>query len=133
MGTRQNGRIEWDDAKDVKRRIQKLSKNLSLDFVSTSRVFCFRSQYAKTSAYARIWGLSRVWQKALGEKPAYILEVISEKFDRLDDKRQDEVLIHELTHIPRNFSGSLLAHTRRGKRSFKDRLNSYLSLYVRIK
>lgn len=133
MGTRQNGRIEWDDAKDVKKRIRSLSKNLSLDFVSTSRVFCFRSENAKANAYARIWGLSRVWQKALAEKPAYILEVISEKFDRLDDKRQDEVLIHELTHIPRNFSGSLLAHTRRGKRSFKDRLNSYLSLYFKKK
>ena len=33
------------------------------------------------------------------EKPAYIIEVISEKFNKLPKRKQDDVLLHELAHI----------------------------------
>ncbi len=45
-------------------------------------------------------------------KPQYIIEVIAERFDRLDPGEQEKTLIHELTHIPKTFSGALVAHRR---------------------
>jgi predicted metallopeptidase len=55
-----------------------------------------------------------VWQQTLGLEPAYILEVIAEKFNKLSQSDQDKVLIHELLHIPKNFSGALVPHKHKG-------------------
>jgi predicted metallopeptidase len=118
-------------AQDVKKRLGPLARASRANWVNLSRVFCFRSTGSKTRAAARIWGLNRIWQQALTEKPAYILEVISERFDHLSRKKQDEILIHELAHIPKNFSGALLPHTKKRKGSFHDKLKKMLAAYNR--
>lgn len=129
--SRKSKKIDWVPAPDIKRRIGILTSSLELDWLKPSRLFCFRSSNAKTRAYARIWGFSKIWQKALKEKPAYILEVISEKYDPLPEIEKDKVLLHEITHIPQNFSGSLLPHIRRGKRSFNDRVRILIAQYFK--
>lgn len=109
--------MEWIIASDIKKQVLLLTKKLSLNYISPKRVFCFRSYGSKSRVYARIWSLPRIWQKALKEKPGYCLEVISEKFEKLSKNNQNKTLIHELLHIPKNFSGSLLPHRRsRGER-----------------
>jgi predicted metallopeptidase len=124
--------VDWYSAPDIKKRICHLVKELKLDWIKPSQLHFMRSNYSSSRAYARIWGLSKVWQMALQEKPAYIIEVLSEKFDDLSLKEKDKVLLHELAHIPKNFSGSLLAHTRvRGKRNFHDRVEELFSQYLR--
>ena len=123
----------WKAAPDIKRRIVKLSKNLQTDWIKLSRVFTYRSSYSKTRAYARTWGLPSLWQTALKVKPAYIIEVISEHFDKLSETDQDRILIHELTHIPRNFSGALVPHTHRKKGSFRHKLDDLISRYFENK
>ncbi|OGM01911.1 hypothetical protein A2115_00490 [Candidatus Woesebacteria bacterium GWA1_41_8] len=125
--------VFWDKAPDVKKRLQKLANLLELDWIQTSRIFFVRSSGTSTRAIARIWGLAKVWQLALKEKPAYIIEVVSEKFDRLGESQKDRVLLHEITHIPKNFSGALLPHVRRGKRSFHGKLESLVAQYFRVK
>lgn len=133
MARRGKGKIRWTQAPDVKRKITTLAKNLQITWVRNSRIFCFRSENANTRAYARIWGLPRIWQQALDLEPAYVLEVISEKFDRLSQVERDKVLLHELTHIPKNFSGSLVPHIRHGKRSFHGKVDELISRYLRNK
>lgn len=128
---RKNSGIIWEKADDIKKRVGYLIQTLSLDWITQSQVYFFRSYNSSSRSYARIWGLSRIWQLALGLKPSYIIEVISERFDKLDEEKQDEILLHELAHIPKNFSGSLLPHIRRGKRSFKDRVEKLYSSYRR--
>ena len=59
--------------------------------------------------------MPKIFQKALNIKPAYVIEVLSKHFDRLDDDAKKKVLIHELLHIPKNFSGSLLPHRSRNR------------------
>jgi len=131
INSHKRGAIEWVSAPDVKKRVSFLADTLDIDWIRKSRIFCFRSTDAKTRAYARIWGFSRIWQKALREQPAYVIEVVSEKYDSLPAFEQDKVLLHEMTHIPRNFSGSLIPHIRRGERNFEDKVRTLIALYNR--
>jgi len=131
---RKNKSVVWNTAPDIQKRVLHLTKSLNLDWVDFKFVHCFGSENSKSRAYARIWGLSKVWQLALDIKPAYIIEVLSEKFDRLNPREQDKVLLHELAHIPKNFSGSLLPHIRRrGKRNFHDRVDELFAKYIKSK
>ena len=124
-----NSRINWVKAPDVKKRVSGLVRNLEIDWIKTSRIFAYRSTASKTRAYARIWGLNSLWQRTLGVAPAYIVEVLSEHYDQLSETEKDKVLLHELTHIPKNFSGALVPHIRRGKRNFHKKVDSLIDLY----
>lgn len=127
--SRKNSKIEWYPAPDVKKRVLHLLTTLSINWLKKTRIICFRSSYANTRAYARIWGLSRIWQLALKIEPTYIIEVIAEKYDRLSQTEKDKVLLHEITHIPKNFSGSLIPHIRYGKRSFHGKVEKLIRQY----
>ena len=126
---KKKGKVEWVSAPDIKKKVAKLISNLDINWVKKSRLFCYRSYGAKTYARARIWGLVKIWQKALKVEPAYILEVISENYDHLSSSEQEETLLHELAHIPSNFSGSLIPHFRKGKRNFRDRVKRLVVQY----
>ena len=121
--------ISWEPAVDIYARILHLIHTADLAWIKQVNIKCFRSANAQTRAYARIWGLSRIWQLALKEKPMYIIEVISEKFDHLPQKEKDRILLHELAHIPKSASGALLPHTRRGKGSFQNKLKNMIKTY----
>lgn len=124
--------LDWQKAPDIQEKVDRMISSIKPQWLREGRVYCFRSKNSKSRAYARIWGLSKIWQLALSEKPAYVIEVISEKFDNLKEKQKDEILIHELAHIPKNFSGSLLPHIRkRGKRNFNDRVKGLIIQYKR--
>lgn len=121
--------VSWELDPEIERRSLELIKTLELEWLSYGRIFYYRSQDSKARAYARTWGLPKLWQRTLGVEPAYIVEVISEHFDKLSEREQDKVLLHELTHIPRNFSGALVPHTRHKKGSFHDKLDILLEQY----
>jgi predicted metallopeptidase len=120
--------VDWQDDPQIRTRVNKIISDLDLSWIEPNNLTCYSSTGSSTRAYARIWGLSKVWQMALNVKPHYIIEVISEKFNRLGKKEQNEVLIHELMHIPKNFSGALMPHIKkRGKRNFHDKVKSYVN------
>ncbi len=126
--------VDWQHSPDIKKRVLHLIKALDLSWIDKASIYCFRSHNSSSRAYARIWGLSKVWQLALNTKAAYVIEVLSQHFDKLPDKEMDRVLLHELAHIPKNFSGSLLPHTRHsGKRNFHDRVDELFAAYLRTK
>jgi len=106
--------MEWRLAPDLKKEVVKIITTLKLSYIDPQRVFLFRSFGSRSRAQARIWGFPRIWQKALNQTPFYCLEVLEEKFDKLKAADKKKVLIHELLHIPQNFSGALLPHRRRG-------------------
>ena len=107
--------MEWQLAPELHQEISNLVKKLDLDHIDASKLVVFRSFGSKSRARARIWSLPRIWQQALKVKPHYCIEVLSEKFDQLSVADQTRVLIHELLHIPKTFSGSLLPHRGRGR------------------
>lgn len=100
----------WEIAPDIKKRVRELVFLRKLEYINPERVIVFRSRGSSSRAQARIWSLPRIWQQALAVPAHYCLEVISERFDRYDQRIQEKILLHELGHIPKNFSGALLSH-----------------------
>lgn len=109
-------KLEWEQAEDVKHSLKEILNVLDFSHVDFSRIFCFRTRGSKSRSYARIWSFPKVFQRALNIKPAYVIEVLGRHFDKLDTDGKKKVLIHELLHIPKNFSGALLPHRSHGRR-----------------
>lgn len=108
--------MQYKKAPDIKKKVGLLIDRLKLDHVKKRNVYCIRSYDAKTRAYARIWGMAKIFQEVVGLEPNYIIEVISKRFDKLSERDQMKTLIHELMHIPKTFSGALLSHRGRYRR-----------------
>src|SRR5579872_3678661 len=96
-------KLEWEEAKDVKRDLVDIISILKLDYINPSHIYCYRTQGSSARAYARIWSFPKIFQQALGIDAAYVIEVLSKHFDKLSADEQKKVLIHELLHIPKNF------------------------------
>lgn len=107
--------MEFEHAPDIQKRLNTILKKISFPQIIPKRIIAFRSFGSKSRARARIYSFPRVWQMALKVKPHYVIEVLSEKFDNLNYDDQTKILIHELMHIPKTFSGALLPHRGRGK------------------
>ncbi len=97
-------------APDIKKMIDILVEELQFGHIDTKRIHCIRSLDAKTRAYARIWGMSKLFFEVAGIQPNYIIEVVAKRFDKLSEREKIKTLIHELMHIPKTFSGALLSH-----------------------
>lgn len=106
---------KWDlePADDVREIMEDLIDRLDMTHIKSDAVYCVRSRGSSARAYARIWGLSRIFQITAGYQPTYVIEVLSQHFDKLDFERRKKVIIHELLHIPLTFSGSLRSHKGR--------------------
>ncbi len=125
---KKTNKLEWEKALDVESIIIELLDVLEFPHVNASRLFYFRTQGSKSRAYARIWSMPKIFQEALSIEPAYVIEVLSKYFDKLNDDDKKRVLIHELLHIPKNFSGALLSHRGRNRhleKNAKDLFKEY--------
>jgi predicted metallopeptidase len=108
-------------------RINGIVNALEMGHVDTLRVVCMRSKGSQSRrTIARCYALSKIWQLALNTKAHYIIEIISEKFDRLSSEEQDKVLIHELMHIPFSFGGGFKHH---GNWVTRDRVDKLYTFY----
>ena len=78
-----------------------------IDLDSVKVVVC---RNCRSRALARIHYLPTVWRIVLGLKPMYIIEVLERNFSSLTYEEKVKVIIHELLHIPKSFSGGLRPH-----------------------
>ncbi|MCL5676182.1 MAG: metallopeptidase [Patescibacteria group bacterium] len=108
--------MKWQEDKILESKIKSLVQLTPFENVNIMQITVYRSYGSSSRAWARIWGLPKVWQQALNILPHYIIEVISERFDKLSEQDQTKTLIHELLHIPKKFSGGLVPH--RGRRHY---------------
>ena len=60
---------------------------------------------------ARCHALPKVMQLALGIDAHYVIEILTENYDRLSKEEQIKILIHELMHIPETFGGGFRMHS----------------------
>jgi predicted metallopeptidase len=106
--------IQYAKAPDVEEEARAIVLALRLDHIDLERIQFYRSIGSRSrGVQARIHGLGRIWFDALQLQPRYIVEVIAEKFDRLDERERQKVIIHELMHIPAAFSGGFVPHKGR--------------------
>lgn len=108
--------MELFKAPDLDEKIKEIVEKVGMIHIDPSRVVAFRSRGAKARARARIYAMPRIWQEALGVKAHYCIEFLSEHFDDLNEDDRMRVVIHELMHIPKTFSGALVPHRGRGRR-----------------
>ena len=103
--------ISYHEADDIQALANDLIQSLSLEHIEPARVICFRSKGSRSrNALARCYSLSKIWQQGLHLPSFYIIEVISERYDRLSEEDKIKVIIHELMHIPICFGGGLRPH-----------------------
>jgi len=108
--TQAKGEYTVEPAPDVEASVNEIVDVLSYGHINEFRIICMRSTGATARAYARIWNLPHIWQKALNVGTFYIIEVLSQHYDKLSPEEKERVLIHELLHIPKTFSGALRPH-----------------------
>ncbi len=99
--------MNWQPAHDIHRRLRRIVHALGLAHVRPGRVRCVRVHGSRANALARIWGLPPIFQSSLKLAAHYVIEFMTPTFDRLPREEQDRVIIHELLHIPRTFSGGI--------------------------
>jgi len=121
--------IRYSRADDVRELARDIVSGLPEYFghIDLDRVWFVRSTGSRSTAVARIHGLPRIWREVLGLEPMYIIEVIGEKYDRLDMIGKIKIIIHELLHIPKRFSGGLRPH---GKYVNNRIVNKLLKIYL---
>lgn len=124
-------KVKVENAPDIQQKIDVILDVLDWRHVIGARIICMRSRETKANAYARIWNLPKIWQKALDVNPFYVIEVVSEHFDKLDEERKIQVLIHELMHIPKKFSGGLVPHKHNGGRIDKKSVDKVYAEYLK--
>lgn len=103
--------IKYEEASDVKKSADEIAQTLDFFHVTPQFVFCVRSTGSESKrTIARIHGLGKIWQEVLNLPSAYVIEVISERYDRLSEIEKEKTIIHELLHIPKGFSGGFRPH-----------------------
>lgn len=105
--------MELESAPDIHTLVVDVTHRVPFVHVDPTRITCMRSTHATSRARARIWSFPKIWQMALKHPPHYIIEVLSQHFDHLSTDEKTRVIIHELMHIPKNFSGALIPHRGR--------------------
>ena len=103
--------IKYGEASDVKRLADEIAQTLDFFHIVPQFVFCVRSIGSESKrTIARIHGLGKIWQEVLNLPPTYVIEVISERYDKLCEIEKEKTIIHELLHIPKGFSGGFRPH-----------------------
>jgi len=112
--------IRYEIADDIQERFSDIVRTLNLDHIDLDKVVCVRSYGSSTRrVVARCHGMSKVLQIAMRIKAFYVLEYLSERFDKLEDKEQEKTIIHELMHIPKNFGGGFRHHDHVSEENIK--------------
>lgn len=117
--------MRYDKAPDVEALIKEISGKLGIKH-DTSRIACVRSTGSKSKyTLARCHTISRAVQAGLGIKAHYIIEILSENFDRLGNEEKIKTLIHELMHIPKAFGGGFRGHRHVNRRAVEKMYEMY--------
>lgn len=103
--------IKYQEAEDLRQIANQIAIKLGLNHINLGEVAFLRSYGSRSRrCIARCHALSKPLQLGLKRKGFYLVEVISERFDSLDEKDKIKTIIHELMHIPKCFGGGFRHH-----------------------
>ena len=103
--------IRYELAPDIEKKLRLFARKLKMDYIDLDRVKGVRS-FGSTGrgTVARCHALPKVMQLALGIDAHYVIEILTENYNRQSKEEQDKILIHELMHIPETFGGGFRMH-----------------------
>ena len=92
-------------------RTKEIAQKLRLDFVDLERIAVVESKGSKARrVIARIHSLGKVMQLGMQQKSFYVIELITENFNKQGEEEKTKTIIHELLHIPHGFGGGFRHH-----------------------
>jgi len=78
---------------------------------------------------ARCHALGKAMQIGMRrDKGFYLIEVISEQYDKMPEEDQIKTIIHELMHIPKSFGGGFIHHDKVHEDSVGKEYENYINL-----
>ena len=120
--------IKYQIAEDLQEAVNEIAEML-FPHVRVNDVVCLRSFGSSArGTIARCHALGKAMQLALGRKGFYLIEVISERFDKMSEMDRMKTLIHELMHIPKTFGGGFKFHNVVNDRNVDLMYDKYASL-----
>ena len=122
--------IKYHQAPDIQTIAEDIVDKLQWNHVLLEHVAFIRSTgSAARRTIARCHALGKAMQIGMQRKKGfYLIEVISEKFDRLPEHERTKVIIHELMHIPKSFGGGFIHHNKVHEASVNQVYNHYRNL-----
>ena len=88
-----------------------IAKALEFQHIDLDRIAVIESKGSKSKrTIARIHALGKVMQLGMAQEPFYTIELIGERFNRLEREEKLKTIIHELMHIPASFGGGFRHH-----------------------
>ena len=102
--------IKYELAPDIQEIVNEIAI-LLYPHVKLHSVICIRSFGSSSrGTIARCHALGKAMQLALGRKGFYVIEILSNRFDKMSEGDRLRTLIHELMHIPKSFGGGFRHH-----------------------
>jgi len=103
--------IKYEKAEDIRKIAEEVVLRLNWSHIDLQNVSFLRSHGSGSrGTIARCHALGKAMQMGLDRKGFYLVEVISERFDRMNEEEKIKVIIHELMHIPKCFGGGFIHH-----------------------
>ncbi|MDD5054569.1 MAG: putative metallopeptidase [Candidatus Nanoarchaeia archaeon] len=91
--------------------VKDIVDKLGWNYLNTEQIRCVYSKNTSSSRIlGRIWSTPKIFSEVFETKPLYVIELIEKRYIKLSEKDKIKVLIHELLHIPKTFSGALSPH-----------------------
>jgi predicted metallopeptidase len=105
--------MRYEKAEDLKKRAEAIVRKMGWNHIDIDNVGFLRSFGSSSrGTIARCHAMGKAMQLALDRKGFYLLEFISERFDKMPKEEQTKVIIHELMHIPKTFGGGFIHHNK---------------------
>ena len=122
--------IRYEKADDIKKIAEGVVGILGWKHVDLENVGFIRSRGSTARrTIARCHGLGKAMQLGMGRETSfYLIEVISEQFDKMSEEERVKVIIHELMHIPKTFGGGFIHHDKVNERRVKIFYDLYYEL-----
>jgi len=120
--------MKYESALDIEQKAKEIIEKLELNHIRVNDIACIRSFGSKSrGVIARCHALGKIMQKALQRKAFYVLEFISERFDKQNEEDKIKTIIHELMHIPNCFGGGFKHHNFVTQRNVNKLYSKFLS------
>tara|TARA_Y100000310_G_C20422775_1_gene687473 strand:+ start:103 stop:513 length:411 start_codon:yes stop_codon:yes gene_type:complete len=122
--------IKYIKAYDLRKIAEEIVEKLSWNHIFLEHVAFIRSFGSKSrGTIARCHAMGKAMQIGMNrEKGFYLIEVISERFDKMSEDEKIKTIIHELMHIPKSFGGGFKHHNIVNEKSVKNVYEHYVKL-----